>query len=312
MHLPKYLPVVTTLLGVFFLLSGFGKALDIAQFTTTIADYGLPQLEPLAPVLIAIEIGLGVAFLLQVRLKEMTLLSLALLATLTALFAYGYLVHNITSCGCFGALETVQMPAWLSFVRNLLLMGVVVWLYRHAPVTSSSASRIRVRIALGAAALAFVVSGSAYATRYSSSKVGVARGQLLRTSLLAPYLPASSDSTYVVFIFSPACAHCEDMTPTVASYRTSGLAARIIALHPPIDAMEQQRYMQRFNPPFNLRTVARDSLYAITYHVPLAIVVSKGIVTQVLGPVMPSASTLKKLLATDNALRNKPVATAQR
>lgn len=297
MQTPKYLSVVTTLLGLFFLLSGLGKALDIAQFTTTIANYGLPQLEPLAPVLIAIEIGLGVALLLQVHLKKMALLSLGLLVTLTVLFAYGYLVHGIRSCGCFGALETAQMPPWLSFVRNLLLMGTAVWLYQHAPTNNPSASRTRFRIVLGATALAFATSGSAYANRYSSSKVGVMRGQLLRTSLLAPYLPVASDSTYVVFIFSPACAHCEDMTPTVASYRTSGLAARVVALHPPIDAMEQQRYMKRFNPPFSLRTVARDSLYAITYHVPLAFIVSKGVVAHVLGPVMPSADILKALLA---------------
>ena len=297
MQPPKYLSVVTTLLGLFFLLSGLGKALDIAQFTTTIANYGLPQLEPLAPVLIAIEIGLGVALLLQVHLKKMALLSFGLLTTLTVLFAYGYLVHGIRSCGCFGALETAQMPPWLSFVRNLLLMGAVIWLYQRAPTNNLSASRTRFRIALGATALAFAISGSAYANRYSSSKLGVVRGQLLRTSLLAPYLPASSDSTYVVFIFSPTCAHCEDMTPTVASYRTSGLAARIVALHPPTDAMEQQRYMKRFNPPFSLRTVARDSLYAITYHVPLAFIVSKGVVAHVLGPVMPSADILKALLA---------------
>ncbi len=301
MQSPKYLPIVTTLLGVFFLLSGLGKALDIAQFTTTIANYGLPQLEPLAPVLIALEIGLGVAFLLRVYLKKMALLSLFLLSTFTAFFAYGYLTRGITSCGCFGALEAVQLPPWLSFVRNLLLMGVMSWLYQRAPADSTSTVRGRFRIALGAAGIAFAISGSAYAHRYSSSKVGVMRGQLLRTSLLAPYVPATSDSTYVVFIFSPACSHCEDMTPTVASYRTSGIAARIVALHPPIDATEQQRYIQRFNPPFYLRTVARDSLYAITYHVPLAIVVRRGIVAQVLGPVMPSASALKILLAKDTA-----------
>lgn len=305
MQPPKYLPIVTTLLGVFFLLSGLGKALDITQFTTTIANYGLPQLEPLAPVVIALEIGLGVALLLRVHLKKMALLSLGLLSTLTAFFAYGYLTHGITSCGCFGALEAVQLPPWLSFVRNLFLMGLVSWLYQRAPTGNYSTARGRFRVALGAAGLAFAISGSAYAHRYSSSKVGVVRGQLLRTSLLAPYLPTTSDSTYVVFIFSAACSHCEDMTPTVVSYRTSGIAARIVALHPPIDAIEQQQYIQRFNPPFYLRTVARDSLYSITYRVPLAIVVRKGIIAQVLGPVMPSADALKKILTADVVQNNK-------
>jgi Methylamine utilisation protein MauE len=301
MQPPKYLPIITTLLGLFFLLSGFGKELDIAEFTRTIGAYGLPQLAPLAPVLIALEVGLGIALLLRVHLKKLALLSLGLLGTLTALFAYGYVVHGITSCGCFGALEALQMPSWLSFVRNVVLMGVTVWLYRYAPTTSPPAVRIRFRIALAAAVLAFIISGSAYANRYSSSKVGVVRGQLLRASLLAPYLPVASDSTYVVFVFSPSCSHCEDITPTVISYRTSGIAARIIALHPPIAAAEQQRYVQRFNPPFYLRTVARDSLYAITYQVPLAIVVRRGMVAQVLGPAMPSAAVLKGLLDKDIA-----------
>lgn len=106
----KYLFAFTTLAGLFFLLSGLGKALDIARFTRTIIAYGLPQLEPLAPVLIALEIGLAVALLLRVYLRKIALLSFGLLGALTAVFAYGYLAHGLTSCGCLGALETVVIP----------------------------------------------------------------------------------------------------------------------------------------------------------------------------------------------------------
>ena len=293
-------------LALFFLLSGLGKMLDILQFTRTIVAYGLPQLQPLAPVLVALEIGLGVALLLGVYPRAAALLSLGLLAVFTALFAYGHWAHGVASCGCFGALEVGQVPAGFSFARNGLLMGFAYWLYQASPRHAPPVAALNLRLALGAAALTFGLTGSAYANRYAnryaSAPAAVRPGQLLRTSLLAPYLPAGSDSTYVVFVYSAACVHCGEVTPTVASYRTSGLVARVVALHPPLDAQQQQRYEQRFHPGFSQRTVARDSLYAITYQVPLAVVVRRGVVTHVLGPKMPTATALKALLA------NGPVA----
>lgn len=297
MQRPKHLFSVTTLLGLFFLISGLGKSLSIAQFTTLIANYGWAQLEPLAPLIISLEMMLGVAFLLRVHLRQTALLSIVFLSVLTLVFAYGYSFRGITSCGCFGAFAGPHLPAWVSFLRNLALIGLGGWLYRHAPVINYPEPRLRFGVVVAATGLAFIFSGSAYGNRYASLKLGVVRGQLVRTSLLAPYVPLGADSTYVIFVFSPTCPHCGDMTPTLASYKSSGIAARIIALHPPTDAQEEEQYILHFNPPFIFRNVARDSLYAITYSVPRAFVVSRGVVVQVLGPVMPSATELKSLLA---------------
>lgn len=284
------------LLGVFYLLSGVGKAMDLAQFTATIAGYGLPQLAALAPVLIALEMGLGAALVCRVELRRMALLSLALLAGFTALFAYGYLVRGVRDCGCFGALDALALPPALSFLRNGLLMVLSGWLYRRAPLAEPFAGRLGRPLALGTAVLSFLGASVAYGQRPDPLHVGVDPGQALRGSRLAPFVPAS-DSTYAVFLFSPACSHCWDATPTVASYQGYGVVNRVIALHSPRDSAEVGKYRRNFHPPFALRVVAKDSFKALTQRVPVLVLVRRGRVLRVLRPPLPPADSLQAMLA---------------
>lgn len=300
MRRPSLTSATAVLLGVFYLLSGIGKALGMAQFTATIAGYGLPQLAVLAHGLIALEMGLGAALVLRVQLRRMALLSLVLLALFTALFAYGYLVRGVRDCGCFGALDALALPPALSFLRNALLLGLSGWLYRRAPQPEPkpAASPLGVLLAVGTAVLSFLVLGATYSQRTDPMKVGVEPGQSLRGSRLAPFVPAgAADSTYAVFLFSPACPHCWDATPTVASYQGQGVVSRVIALHAPADSAQVGKYVRHFHPPFALRVVARDSFRAIAQRVPALVLVRRGRVLRVLRPPLPPADSLQAMLA---------------
>lgn len=263
-------------------------------FTSTITEYGFAGLQPIAPVLVMLEVGVGVGLVLQQHVKKLALFSFALLAAFTLLFAYGVLFRNITSCGCLGALEPFQLPIWASFVRNTFLLMATGWLYRQAP--PAPLRQPRNGVLLAAMVLSFVVSGFAYAQRYAGKARVLSQGGAIKASLLAPYAAPDSDSTYLLFLYSPLCPHCVAVTPTVASYATSGLVSRIVALSPPVDPAAQARYVQRFAPPFELHTVERDTLYAVSYSVPVALVIQRGRVTRILGPKMPSADSLRSLL----------------
>lgn len=65
----KYPYLAASILGLFFLVSGVGKALDLGQFADTISLYGFPQLRFAAPLVTALELGLGVGLLAQLRLR---------------------------------------------------------------------------------------------------------------------------------------------------------------------------------------------------------------------------------------------------
>ena len=295
---PPSLPTAAAgLLGLFYLLSGVGKALDMGQFTETIAGYGLPRLAVLAPGLIALEIGLGVALLLRVQRRAMALLSLGLLVLFTALFAQAYLVRGVRDCGCFGAIDALALPPALSFLRNALLIALSAWLYRRSPVESGPVGALRPRLVLLAAVLSLGAASVAYARRSDPNEAGVIQGQAVRGSRLAPYLPVKSDSTYLVFVFSPSCSHCWHATPTVATYQGQGVVDRVVALYAATDTAATGRYQRTFRPPFALHAVDLDARRAIAPRVPLAVLVRHGIVLRVFKPPLPSADSLQALLA---------------
>ena len=285
------------LLGLFYLLSGVGKALDVGLFTVTIADYGLPQLTPLVPLLIALELALGAALLLRVQLRQLALLSALLLVFFTALFAYGYLVRGVTDCGCFGAIDSLALPPALSVLRNALLLGVSLWLYRRTAAADPGESQTRLRLALLASVLAVGVARTAYAHRTKPDKVGVVQGQPVSGSLLAPYLPATKDSTYLVFVFSPTCSHCWHATPIVASYQDSGAVDRVIGLYAAQDTAAIGSYRRKYHPPFGVRNVDLAARRAISFRVPLAVLVRGGVLQRVMKPPFPPADSLRMLLA---------------
>jgi hypothetical protein len=115
--------------------------------------------------------------------------------------------------------------------------------------------------------------------------------------VLAPYVPAEQDSTYLVFIFSPVCTHCRAVTPTVSSYKSSDVIDRVIGISPETKKHDLPAYRRQVSPAFAIRTISRDTLYSLTDQVPLALVIQRGSVTQVLGPRMPSADSLRLLLS---------------
>lgn len=224
-----------------------------------------------------------------------------LLTGFTLLFAYGYLRHDVRSCGCFGAFDALQTPPWVSFARNAALLLVAGWLFYAAPATVPEqpakkwpAGGLALLTGLGAVVLNYVYFNPSQPTHRQPL---VAPGQLVRTSALAEFCPADATATTLLFIFSPTCSHCWAATPKVLSYRKQGLVRDIIALCPPSTQAEQQKYLQHFGQPFAIRAVDRDKLHQITDQVPTAILIRQDKVVRVLTAHMPVADSLKMTLA---------------
>ncbi|MGH9749551.1 MAG: MauE/DoxX family redox-associated membrane protein, partial [Candidatus Polarisedimenticolia bacterium] len=118
-------------LGLVFLLAGILKALDPAEFARQIAGYGLVG-ESIAaagaPLLIALEIGLGAALLLGAFPVAAAAAGCCLLAAFIAIEAYGLMHGRTEACGCFGAY--VQRTPGQVIVEDLLFVGfgiLAVW-----------------------------------------------------------------------------------------------------------------------------------------------------------------------------------------
>lgn len=124
------------LMALLFLVAGIRKAMAYAGTVSSFTTLGLPMPEVVAPVVMAIEIGGGLALLLGFRTR--------VVATLLALFtlATALIGHR------FWAAESAQFNAQLNnFLKNIAIVGgflVVIALenLRTGVVTSVEARRV--------------------------------------------------------------------------------------------------------------------------------------------------------------------------
>ncbi len=95
----KVLNIYAVITGLFFLISGVGKAIDTAAFSDLIYQYGLGYLMILAPVIAVAEILTGLALILLIKPKFYSLVAFILLFIFTISFAL--LVSITTTTGLF-------------------------------------------------------------------------------------------------------------------------------------------------------------------------------------------------------------------
>ena len=123
-----------TLLGLVFIFSGVVKAIDPLGTVYKIEDYlkafggFFTELMPMAEVaawgLIALELLLGVAMLLNVRTQWTSWLALLFYLVMTPLTLYIALTNPVSDCGCFG--DAIVLTNWQTFWKNVVLIVLAI------------------------------------------------------------------------------------------------------------------------------------------------------------------------------------------
>lgn len=78
-------------------------------------------------VMIVLEVVLGVAVLLNYRMKVTSIVLLLLMIFFTFLTFYSAFFNKVTDCGCFG--DAIKLTPWQSFYKDVILMFFVVHLF---------------------------------------------------------------------------------------------------------------------------------------------------------------------------------------
>ncbi|MDR1938551.1 MAG: DoxX family protein, partial [Tannerellaceae bacterium] len=121
------------LIGAVFVFSGFVKAVDPVGSEIKISEYlavwgmNMPHWVTvmLAFNLIALEFTLGIAMLLGVYRRYVSLLTLAFMLVMTPLTLYLALFNPVTDCGCFG--DALILSNWETFFKNIVLLAASVF-----------------------------------------------------------------------------------------------------------------------------------------------------------------------------------------
>ncbi len=96
---------------------------DFGSFFQIFIPYALP----IGLILIVLEIVLGVALLINYRMKLTTWILLILIIFFTFLTGYSAILNKVTDCGCFG--DAIKLTPWESFYKDLILIVFILHLF---------------------------------------------------------------------------------------------------------------------------------------------------------------------------------------
>ncbi len=135
------LGIVRLIVGGLFIFSGLiklndpqGTAIKLHEyfevFSTDIAGFFMvfaPIALPIAIVLSALEVILGVAVLINFKMKLTSWTLLGLIVFFTFLTFYSAYFNKVTDCGCFG--DAIKLTPWESFTKDIFLTILIAILF---------------------------------------------------------------------------------------------------------------------------------------------------------------------------------------
>lgn len=145
--------IIRFIVGGLFIFSGLiklndpvGTEIKLEEYFGVFAtDFGsfFELLQPFAlhigMILIVLEIVLGVAVLINYKMKSTTWVLLLLILFFSFLTFYSAYFDKVTDCGCFG--DAIKLTPWESFTKDLILLVLIAHLFfyrsRYEPILRS-------------------------------------------------------------------------------------------------------------------------------------------------------------------------------
>ncbi|SEN71764.1 DoxX protein [bacterium A37T11] len=293
---------VRILIAAVFIASGLTKVVNTHDFVETAKQYAPDDLAKAAVILPPIEVLLGLSLLLGVALRSMLSSIILLTAFFTLVYSYGLFFKGITDCGCFGSVEWLKLAPWAVYLRNSLILVGALWLQRQYPVEESiirslQHSQQSLQIGLGMiGAAAFTIAGLSFDAPLMNipDKIMKLKGQALDNTVFGD-LGLSADSTYALFVFSPSCQHCWNVTANVLSWKQSGFVDQIVAVTAlAYKAKAEEHYLPIFGRQFRLLFYMSDKeIQELTSGYPDVLLVVRNQVVAILRGEIPSGYTYK-------------------
>lgn len=303
----KTLNVISVMIGLIFIVSGIGKAINVVGFTTLIGQYGLGLFAPLGPVIILFEIILGLSLVLLINPERDGIISFGMLTVFTTLFAYAHFVNGVNDCGCFGTMNT-NFPPSFSFLRNVLLMlmsFMVWWLYPTTKVTTSSWKKY---VLVSTLIVFTFMTGFTTKTPLISKTINFIgsetpelkmKDQNIKNTEFAKYVQTSKDSTYLVFCFSYTCSYCWNSIENLRSFIRSNVVDSVIIFTVGSD-QERLIFEDKFKQDFPVTILSSAAMDEITTTYPTAFYVEHDTIKVVASGQLSSPFVFESVIANIN------------
>ena len=124
------------------------------------------------------------------------------------IYLYGILCRGITACGCFGPLTWLNSKPWLTFLRNGILLALLIPSILKPQRGANFSIPTIVFMALIGIVVMFMCGFSMHGAKCLQTQQERFEPILLPESKLSDLVSCTSDSTYMVFAFSYNCPYC--------------------------------------------------------------------------------------------------------
>lgn len=284
--------ILRFLVGLVFLLSGLLKAIDTAAFADLMSEYGATWFGFAAPLIIFVEIFLGVMLVFDFYAKPISWGTAIFLLVVSSIYLYGVTARGITNCGCFGPISWLNSKPWLTFTRNGILLGMLVPTLIRPQEKSKEISIPSVIFMAAIAVIVMFMCGFSMHGARCLQKQHIFQAKALAESPLAEYVTVHPDSTYLVFAFSYSCPYCQNSIGNVNQYVPMGMADKVIGLAVE-DSVARERFERLFETDFEIREISAMQMYRLTNTLPATFFIRHdSIVSQYTGMVISPALLL--------------------
>ncbi|MDR2146582.1 MAG: hypothetical protein LBE91_09020 [Tannerella sp.] len=289
----KRVAIYGLIVGLLFLISGMAKAIDISVFSNAITQYGFENIRFISPFIILAEVSVGLLLVFQVWQKRAAFSGAVLVAAFTMIYAYGIVFKGIEDCGCFGKITVLNTSPVITFLRNAVLLYLLLAVWLKGENKSHLDSRIAV-ISLMFICLVVFMTGYTYPKTAKKKKQEKFTVQAIENTVLKDFITTSKDSTYLIFAFTYTCPHCLNSIANLKEYEQSGVADKVIGLALG-DSVTGKEFAEIFNPNFTIRNHSSE-LLRLTGNFPTAYYVRNDSLTMEFSGELPCAFLLLKQL----------------
>jgi uncharacterized membrane protein YphA (DoxX/SURF4 family) len=290
--------IYAIIVGIIFLISGLGKASATADFSYLITQYGWWAVSNIAPLIIGVEIIVGLLLIFHIKLKETSLAAIVLLTAFTFIYAYGYFFRDIEDCGCFGSVSVLNTSFIFTLIRNAVLLYMLIDICKNGRHITSSLKMWKGVFIAAVLCVASFISGLTYTNDdmiYSGAQKTQYTGKSIHDSALKDFVSTSNDSTYLVFAFIPSCSHCLNSIENLKQYEPSGIVDKVIAVTLK-DSIKETFFSNTFKPNFTVQTYEPQTLLRLTNNFPTAYYVKNDTVRMEIHGELPSWYVLSRKL----------------
>jgi len=293
----KTVKILSSLVGIVFLISGIGKSLVTFNFSQILVQYGFEFFQYFAPVIIVIEIFLGLSLFFCIKLRLTSLISFIFVSILSLAYLYGYFFANISNCGCFGHFSFLNTPPLFTFLRNIVLLGLLLLIYLKSKDLHKIPDKNEIRIITAILCAVCFVAGYTFVKPQSDATQYVTKGKNINIdvnqSVLGEFHTFSKDSSYFVFAFSYSCPHCFSSIENLKQYERLGVADKSLALSFSPDGATPEIFNALFMPNFQIKHFPPLQLFRLTNRFPVSYYIKNNIITMEIHGLLPCGYLLR-------------------